>query len=148
VETAYKDIIQMMPTILVMLVALTVKLVLVHKLANVLYVTLVTSYMMDVVLPHAQMVSMPMKPPENVNIVTVLVKLVTILLPLIVILAQVTNTYTITLVSNHVQSVLITLKIQPKLVKTVMLDVPFVKILVSTIVTNVIIHLSYSVTLV
>lgn len=64
------------------------------------------------------------------------------------ILAQLTNTYTITLVTNHVQSVLITLKTQPKLVRTVMLDVPFVKILVSTIVTNVIIHLSYSVTLV
>lgn len=138
----------MMPITLVMPVTLPVKLVLVQPNANVLYVTLVTSYTMLVVLLHVQMVSMPMNLLENVNIVTVPVKLVTILPPLIVILAQVTNTYTTTLVTNHVQLVLITPKNQTKLVRTVMLDVPFVKILVSTIVTNVIIHLSYSVTLV
>jgi hypothetical protein len=73
VENVYKDIGLMMLITVVTFVTLLVKLVLVQLIPNVLYVTLVTSYIMDTVFPHVQMVSMPMKLPENVNSVTVLV---------------------------------------------------------------------------
>jgi len=73
VENVYKDIGLMMLITPVTFVTLLVKLVLVQLIPNVLYVTPVTSYIMDIVFPHVQMVTMPMMLPENVNFVTVLV---------------------------------------------------------------------------
>jgi hypothetical protein len=128
------DIGQTMPLTLVTLVPIAVNVVLVLLTTNVLNVTMDNSYIMELVSIHVQMDITLMKPPKDVNYVTVPVLLVSDQTPMNVNHVKMMNIYMKTLVTNHVQTEPIKIT---NYVKTVTKDVPNVKIILTRNVLNV-----------